>query len=495
MQGQYRQYPQTPQRQGQTPNQRRGGIGPMMSAGPHPSVPLTQAQIAQQQQQQAQANELAKRRSRKPTDKAIPEGVEDTTIDPDLVLLYNNLRGYERRLDATLARKRLDMIDNHHRTLRLWITNTAEDQPWQSNELNVDSFDFSTNVEPTYRVRIEGRLLDDDFDSEQDQGTTAAAAASEGGNGANNESATTGTKPAPRFSHFFKSINVDFPPNARRPDQAVEWKKPDRSQPPSNPPVAAEFDEFCFKRNGDENINITINLTRHEEPERFLLSPELAAVVDMHEANRQEAMMAVWEYIRFYGLQEDEEKRNFRCDDLLKQVVRAEIGHIPLLGDYITPHLRPLPPVSLQYTVRVDEEFQKKPEPTIYDIQVSVDNPLRSKMVSFIHDPGYAGMLKEVSGLDDHLARLVQAVSMSKSRHTFFASLGDDPVNFFRNWLSSQTRDLETINGEASRGGGERASGDEWRKGGEGSVWATDNARETVNVILSRPKQPPPQPR
>lgn len=83
-----------------------------MSAGPHPSVPLTQAQIAQQQQAQAQANELAKRRSRKPTDKAIPEGVEDTTIDPDLVLLYNNLRAYERRLDATLARKRLDMIDN-----------------------------------------------------------------------------------------------------------------------------------------------------------------------------------------------------------------------------------------------------------------------------------------------------------------------------------------------------------------------------------------------
>lgn len=93
-----------------------------MSAGPHPSVPLTQAQIAQQQQAQAQANELAKRRSRKPTDKAIPEGVEDTTIDPDLVLLYNNLRAYERRLDATLARKRLDMIDNVSRYTKVLTT-------------------------------------------------------------------------------------------------------------------------------------------------------------------------------------------------------------------------------------------------------------------------------------------------------------------------------------------------------------------------------------
>lgn len=100
----------------------------------------------------------------------------------------------------------------------------------------------------------------------------------------------------------------------------MEWKKPDRNQPAPNTPTAAEFDEFCFKRNGDENINITIKLVRHEEPERFLLSPELAAVVDMQEASRQEAMMAVWEYIRFYGLQEDEEKRNFRCDELLKKV-------------------------------------------------------------------------------------------------------------------------------------------------------------------------------
>jgi SWI/SNF-related matrix-associated actin-dependent regulator of chromatin subfamily D len=116
-------------------------------------------------------------------------------------------------------------------------------------------------------------------------------------------------------------------------------------------------------------------------------------------------------------------------------------------------------------------------------------------MISFIHDPGYAGMLKEVSGLDDHLAKLVQAISMSKSRHTFFSSLGNDPVNFFRSWLSSQKRDLDTINGEVSRGGGDLASGDEWRKGGANSVWATDNARETVNALLSRPKQQPPPPR
>ena len=174
----------------------------------------------------------------------------------------------------------------------------------------------------------------------------------------------------------------------------------------------------------------------------------------------------------------------------VNQVInRGDVGHIPLLGDYIAPHLRPLPPISLPYTIRVDEDFHKNPKPTIYDIQVTVENPLRAKMIGFITDPGYAGMLKEVAGLDDQLARLVQAVSMSKSKHAFFSSLSEDPVTFFRNWLSSQKRDLEVIDGEAPRGGGEHASGDEWRRGGENSVWTTENAKETVNVILSRPRQ------
>ena len=61
-------------------------------------------------------------------------------------------------------------------------------------------------------------------------------------------------------------------------------------------------------------------LFRSEDPERFELSDELAEVVDMKEATRSEIIMGLWEYIKLMGLQEDEEKRNFRCDDLLRKV-------------------------------------------------------------------------------------------------------------------------------------------------------------------------------
>jgi hypothetical protein len=91
----------------------------MMSSGPHPQVPLTQAQIAQQQQVQAHASELAKRRSRKPTDKNIPDGVEDSIVDPAGVQRYKELRDVERRLDATMTRKRLDVSDAASRNTKV----------------------------------------------------------------------------------------------------------------------------------------------------------------------------------------------------------------------------------------------------------------------------------------------------------------------------------------------------------------------------------------
>lgn len=393
------------------------------------------------------------------------------------------------------------------KTLRIWITNTVEDQPWQSGRQN-ESFDFSTNGESSYRVKIEGRLLDDDDDLEKDDDgdkmVTDAPSDNKGQHGA-------AKKPAgPRFSHFFKSMTVEFDRSKMRngADIPVEWKKPEKVSNPANPPAAADFDELTFKRHGDENINLTIILERDENPDRFQLSPELSDIVDMTAATRAEVVMGLWEYIKFMGLQEEEEKRHFRCDELLRkvwanmcarelrlqmtdmisslQVIPRELGLIPELLNYIIPHLRPLSKVELPYTVRVDEEFQKSPQATIYDVRVPVNEPIQARLNQFLQDPQYATMLQQVKGLDEQLAVMIQAVADSKAKHAFLTSLSRDPTNFVRNWLSSQKRDLEVINGEAPRGGGEDASGDEWRKGGKNSVWATQNARESVQFMIRR---------
>lgn len=103
-----------------------------------------------------------------------------------------------------------------------------------------------------------------------------------------------------------------------------------------------------------------------------------------------------------------------------------------------------------------------------------------------VNQPTYGDALREMQDLDRDLATLALAISSSKAKHSFLTSLSDDPVTYLKHWVSSQKRDLEVIMGESTRGGGEDAVGDEWRRGGKDSVWTTGHARESVQVMLAK---------
>ena len=274
-----------------------------------------------QQRNAAFEHQLAQRRSRKPNDRNMPEGVEDLVIG-DAVQQYKDLRDVERKLDSTMMRKRLDIQDaihrnvKRHKTMRIWISNTADNQPWQARGLDENAFDFTTGEDGTYRVKIEGRLLDDDsddtalFDDSDDESDRDDGAREDGGSGK-----VPVKLPRKRLSHFFKSISVEFDKAKAMPTEAmtqIEWKKQ---------PGAPEFDCLEIERKGDENLNVTINLVRDEQPERFRLSQALSQTLDAEEADRAEVVMGIWEYVKAGGLQEDEEKRSVRCDDRLRQVI------------------------------------------------------------------------------------------------------------------------------------------------------------------------------
>lgn len=62
--------------------------------------------------------EMAKRRSRKPTDKNLPDNIDECTIG-EMGAKYRELRDFERRLDATMTRKRLDIVDSVNRSVKV----------------------------------------------------------------------------------------------------------------------------------------------------------------------------------------------------------------------------------------------------------------------------------------------------------------------------------------------------------------------------------------
>lgn len=83
-----------------------------------PGVPMNAQQMAEKQHQAQVALERSKLRARKPTDKTMPDGVEDFVMS-DGVHRYRELRDFERRLDATITRKRLDVMDSVNRNAKV----------------------------------------------------------------------------------------------------------------------------------------------------------------------------------------------------------------------------------------------------------------------------------------------------------------------------------------------------------------------------------------
>lgn len=479
------------------PNQ----YAPQQQQQQHPQQhPHNTAQMKQAQDNELKRRDELRRKAKHPTNKNVPEGVEDICIG-DGVARYKELRDVERTLDATMMRKKLEASDSifHSRsgrtaTMRIWISNTVENQPWQTSAVDADAFDFDADTNATYRVKIQGRLLDDADEGLEEEDEEKDADAMEDDDAEKKPDAASKPKP---FSQFFTSVTVDFDrPTSVQPDnfKQIEWRRAEGAQPQDNP-----FSQIEFERKADENINITINLQRYQNPEIFRLSKPMAELLDTDEEDRAGVLMGVWEYARSQNLQQDDDERKFACDSKLKALFNgADSFYFPSLPQLIKPHLTTLPPVQLQYTIRVDKDYiapspesGKQPsEPTIYDVQVTLDDPLQPLLHSIIRSKQSAETLKQIQTIDEQIALLMSAVSRSKAKHAFFTSMATDPVAFVKRWFSSQKRDLEVIMGDAARGGGEDASSEEWRRGGADSVWGSETARESVALWLARQSIP-----
>ena len=169
----------------------------------------------------------------------------------------------------------------------------------------------------------------------------------------------------------------------------------------------------------------------------------------------------------------------------------------------VLQHLQPLPPIKLNYTIRVDkpyidgtpanpdtaEEAKPPSAPTVYDIRIPLPNTLNpqlhrihSKNVRVEHNKD----LRTIIQTDDDLALLVQKIHQTNAKRKFFENLAKDPASFVKRWTASQQRDLEVVLAEATRGGGEDNAGEEFRRGGVDGLWGSEVVRESVGMWLAK---------
>ncbi|KAJ3051187.1 SWI SNF, matrix associated, actin dependent regulator of chromatin, sub d, member 3 [Rhizophlyctis rosea] len=353
---------------------------------------------------------------KRPIDKNLPKKIEPYVPESKL---YTELQEFEKKLDATITRKKLDLQDSlskpikQKRTLRVFLSNLAADQYVEVSDLGAgDAFDLESARIPSWTLKIEGRLLD--------------------------QPGSRRPQPnPPKFSSFLKSIHVDLQrdPNLYPEPNLIEWHKQ---------PGLPECDGFEIKRRGDSEVKAKILLTIDYTPEKYKLSAELGKLLDIHTDTQTNVIMALWQYVKLHKLQDSEDKKFINCDEPLLRVIgipRVPFSSIPEL---LQRHLFPPDPVVIEYTVKVDKEFNMGQ--TAYDIEVEVDDPIRETMRNVAQpDPA---LTKEIVELDEKIGSLVQGINHCKLKRDFMLAFAKDPVGFINQWVASQSRDLEVVLGD-----------------------------------------------
>ncbi|XP_039296996.1 brahma-associated protein of 60 kDa isoform X2 [Nilaparvata lugens] len=351
------------------------------------------------------------KKKKKLADKILPQKVRNLVPESQA---YMDLLAFERKLDSTIMRKRLDIQEalkrpmKQKRKLRIFISNTFYPAKEAGGGVGGDGGGApqEEGSVASWELRVEGRLLED----------------------AKNDP----NKVKRKFSSFFKSLVIELDKDLYGPDNhLVEWHRT---------PSTQETDGFQVKRPGDKNVRCTILLLLDYQPLQFKLDPRLARLLGLHTQTRPIIISALWQYIKTHKLQDGHEREFVNCDKYLEQIFACQRMKFAEIPTRLNPLLHPPDPIVINHIISVEGTEQK--QTACYDIDVEVDDTLKAQMNNFLLS---TASQQEIQGLDNKIHETVETINQLKTNREFFLSFAKDPQQFINKWIVSQTRDLKTM--------------------------------------------------
>ncbi|KAJ1969823.1 SWI/SNF and RSC complex subunit Ssr3 [Dispira parvispora] len=402
------------------------------------------------------------------TDRQLPADLDNVVPESRL---FTDLQALERRLDATILRKRLELQEakggnfKMQRTLRIFVSNTVANQPHQVDDGGLQSsstpsgepganttqgLDVGSVAIPSWTLRIEGRLLELPYAKK----------------------ITTNYK----FSSFFESVVVE---TLRDPKDTTETNHPDgevdvtksRITEWKRTPNQSDTDGFEIKRSGDVDVPVRIILTPRPVTNHFRLSQDLAEVLGLvdtpelldtpvkHKAEgakqtntvtmtKVQVITQLWHYIRHHKLQNTTDPQRIHSDPALRRLFGVQDWSFPLVSHLLAPHLLPPEPVVIHYTIRVNpDQGNQSQSPYVYDLQVEVDDLARSRTYGY---QKAASLHNQINHIDEQLIAQIRGIQNSQQKRQFLLRFSQDPARFIHRWVEAQARELDTIAQERS---------------------------------------------
>ncbi|PSR95936.1 SWI/SNF complex component like [Actinidia chinensis var. chinensis] len=356
----------------------------------------------------------ARRKKQKLPEKQIPDKV--AAILPESAL-YTQLLEFESRVDAALARKKIDIqesIKNPARvqkTLRIYVFNTFSNQ--------MQTVPENKNAEsPSWSLKIIGRILEDGMD-------TNAAGMVQKQNSL-----------YPKFSYFFKKVTIYLEQNLYPDNHVILWES-------ARSPAVHEG--FEVKRKGDKEFTAIIRLEMNYMPEKYKLSPALMDVLGIEVETRPRVMAALWHYVKIRKLQIPSDPSYFMCDPPLRKVFGEDKMRFSMISQKISPHLTPPQPIHLEHKIKLSGN--NPTGNTCYDVLVDVPVSLQREMSAFLAN---LEKHKEIDACDEAISAAIKKIHKHRRRRAFFLGFSQSPAEFINALIASQSRDLKLVTGDAS---------------------------------------------
>lgn len=405
-----------------------------------------------------------------PADINIPSKLHDKVPNLDL---YKKLQDTEKQLDLLIAQKGLDFqsvqaasIQPHHikkesGVLRVFIYNTCENMPWQRHQAG--SVPDQSNADAKWTLRVEGRFVASDKSNKEVE--------------------------AHKFSSFLSGISVEIIPNGDYPNlqgslsNIVEWRDESVNAGNNvnnfaNGSSQWQFDGIDIKRLGVFPIKTKIAILVKDYTSRLMLSTPMAQFTGKREASQQELVYLIWQYVLFKNLfkksdsfstvpavsastitsqsmnvqGEDENDLSIvQCDDTLRALLKVDYFKFKDLYKYTQPHLRPHLPVVVEYEVDTTKST------TLGDVvlDIPVELPVSSSKVQREIIEENKSAYESLAESDEHIQFLNQRISLGiaalqnvNARENFYRQLSENPVEFLKQWLETQSDTLKALKSE-----------------------------------------------
>jgi SWI/SNF-related matrix-associated actin-dependent regulator of chromatin subfamily D len=158
--------------------------------------------------------------------------------------------------------------------------------------------------------------------------------------------------------------------------------------------------------------------------------------------------------IQFHNLQALDEKRYINLDAKLLKLFgpMAQDGRIyfPNIPEMMNRFLEPAEPIVLNYVVKVDKSSSTLP-PQYYDIDLSLDHPIRNRMNNIVNAnaPNIASQptsaAAQVVQYDDQISTIIAQLKLNCEKARFLRGFSEQPTAVMKRWVDQQQRSLDQI--------------------------------------------------